>query len=373
MKKLFLVIIALLECCFIFGSDWSINEQIYTIQTDQSSSTDYFYYVVTSTPEKYSSVQIGTSIYSWQSGGMYRNLFTQSNKDKVLEYLNSDNFELYNIEGYDCVFLPFSFLKETIKISEQQLEYIWNEFENNYIAFSDMMKKGFSKKKFFAVKTYGDLVDLFDQYIDDAHFNFTINDTLYKMQTAYDEGSVPSIDADNTYYEVETSNAYYVRFTNCTSDTYLENMPTVGERAAGKDFLILDARTNYGGNNYPVFETINYLIEKKYKGTIYVLQDNWSFSSGELWSVIGGKNIKLNKKLVGTHSGGMQKYGNIRYYENKELGISMRFGSKSFVKTLPKNYLGEGKGFEPEIWASTPNIKSILESFGIDLTGIEFQ
>lgn len=372
MKKMFLAFAALLECCFLFCSEWSIEEQTYNFPIDDSSSEYYFYYVV-STPEKYSNVKNGTSIYAWQSENMYRNLFTQPNKDKILEYLDTDNFDVYNIDGYDCIFLPFSFLKETISISEQQLQYVWDEFEKNYIAFSDMKKKGFSKKKFFAVKTYGDLVDLFNQYIDDAHFNFTISDITYKLQTAYDEGSIPSIDEDNTYYETATSNAYYVRFTNCTSDAYLENMPTVGERALNKEYLILDARTNYGGNNYPVFETVNYLTDKKYKGTIYVLQDNWSFSSGELWSVIGHKSVKLNKKLAGTHSGGMQKYGNIRYYENEELGISMRFGSKSFVKTLPKNYLGEGKGFEPEIWATTQNMKSILESFGIDLTGIEFQ
>ena len=73
----------------------------------------------------------------------------------------------------------------------------------------------------------------------------------------------------------------------------------------------------------------------------------------------------LDLTLIGTHSGGAQIYGNCVSYE--ENGIFFYLPSTSFVKYLPKNYLGEGKGYEPDIWANKENMKSKLESLGLDL------
>lgn len=103
---------------------------------------------------------------------------------------------------------------------------------------------------------------------------------------------------------------------------------------------------------------------------IFVTQDNWSYSAGEVWIMASQFKDLLDLTLIGTHSGGAQIYGNCVSYE--ENGIFFYLPSTSFVKYLPKNYLGEGKGYEPDIWANKENMKSKLESLGLDLSGIEF-
>ena len=40
---------------------------------------------------------------------------------------------------------------------------------------------------------------------------------------------------------------------------------------------------------------------------------------------------------------------------------------------LPDNWLGEGKGYEPQIWATTENMKETLEKLGVVLDDIEFK
>ena len=66
----------------------------------------------------------------------------------------------------------------------------------------------------------------------------------------------------------------------------------------------------------------------------------------------------------------MQIYGNcVKYNEN---GIYFYLPSTSFVTNLPENYLGEGKGYEPDIWANKNNMKAVLEKLGLDLSGIVF-
>ena len=116
-----------------------------------------------------------------------------------------------------------------------------------------------------------------------------------------------------------------------------------------------------------------YLKSKKYNGTLIVLQDNWSYSSGELWHVLGKEDVDFKRILVGTHSGGMQNYGNCKLEENPELKIRIWYGTKDFTGQLPANYLGDCKGYEPDIWATTETMKQTLVSLGVDLTGVEFQ
>ena len=103
------------------------------------------------------------------------------------------------------------------------------------------------------------------------------------------------------------------------------------------------------------------------------MQDNWSFSSGEIWHIFGVDGLGYKRILVGTHSGGMQNYGNCDLYRNENLNIAIHFGSSNFRNILPSNYLGEGKGYKPDVWATTETMASVLTRLGVDVTGIIFQ
>lgn len=73
-------------------------------------------------------------------------------------------------------------------------------------------------------------------------------------------------------------------------------------------FLLISCPSKTGNELLTQFE--------KEKNTIFVTQDNWS-SSGEVWIIAYPFTKKLNSKLIGTHSGGMQVYGNcVAYMEN---------------------------------------------------------
>ena len=104
------------------------------------------------------------------------------------------------------------------------------------------------------------------------------------------------------------------------------------------------------------------------------LQDNWCYSAGEIWRLFAWQDeFPWESILVGTHSGGCQIYGNCETYKNEDLQILLYFGVDAFWRNLPSNYLGEGKGFEPQIWATTQTMKDVLEDLGIDTEGIEFR
>lgn len=144
----------------------------------------------------------------------------------------------------------------------------------------------------------------------------------------------------------------------------------MADEASQYDFIVLDFRSNHGGGNNQQYQFFNNLNQKNYKGTIYVTQDNWSYSSGEVWMMAYRFKDTLNVKLIGTHSGGMQIYGNCVEYN--EDGIYFYLPSTSFATWLPDNYLGEGKGYEPDIWANKNDMKAKLEELGLDLGGIVF-
>ena len=235
-----------------------------------------------------------------------------------------------------------------------------------------MQTKGFSQKKLLSVKDGKDFYKLFDKCIDDCHFAIRIRDFFYEKATAYDKGTFRSLDPLDTYFERETSNAYYIRFNNCTSMAYKEDFPFAAFKAAKKDFIILDARSNSGGDNSFIFEFKKYLNDTKYKGTVIITQDNYSFSSGELWHDFGTIDVKFKTVLVGTHSGGMQRFGGA-VYDNPELDMFIYAGRQAMDGLIPANWLGEGKGYEPQIWATTETIKATLEGMGVDLEDIVFQ
>ena len=358
--KMFLVIGLLVSS--LFAGEWDIEE----IKYDDT----YWIYRVADAPEDYKNV-IDNCVYSWSTEKNYQNGFTIQLKDRMLKYLNDGKFEIRLENGYECVFLNVDFLY--LDVSKEELDALWKILKKNYAGFSDMRKKGFSKKELSEVNNTNELKKILDKYVEDCHFNLNLRTMSYRQKSAYDEGTSPSKDPADIYFEKETKNAYYVRFNNCTSDEYMNNFENIYLKALDKDFIIIDARTNYGGSNWPQLKLRNSLSKNKYKGTVYVLQDNWSFSSGEVWEEFGGEYSKFNCKLVGTHSGGMQNYGNCRVIEDKENNISLFCGKTSFRKHLPSNYLGEGKGYEPDIWATTETMASVLTGLGVDVTGIEFK
>ena len=364
MKKKILSIIILFAFVSLFAEEWQITEKEYN-QT-------YHFYVNEEAPENYAFTK-GTTVFATYNNHSYRNLFSVSLKDKMLDYLEQEKFKIENEDGVDCIFLLPEFLDFNFEISKRELESIYKILKNKYVAFSDMKKKGFSKEEFFQIHNSNELKSYLDKYIEDCHFNLCLREMNYGQNLARDEGCFESKDSYPTYFEKETSNAYYVRFNNCTSKEYNSNFEKIYKRMLDKDFLILDARSNGGGSNWPQNKLKAALEKNNYKGSVLILQDNWSYSSGEVWGVFGQSGVKLNCKLVGTHSGGMQFYGNCRTISDKKTNVMIYCGRTSFRNYLPANYLGEGKGYEPDIWATTETMKATLEGLGVDLTGIDFQ
>lgn len=365
MKKSLCFIVLALFVSGLFASEWKLEESKYDEQ--------YYYYTVTVAPQAYENT-VGTNVYTWlDKGSIYKNLYTEHSSDKIIDFLDAGNFDVIDINGKNSIVLSSDFLDlKKSKISKEQLNYIWDTMDYHYAGFSDMKKKGFTKKKLLKVTTAQDLKNLLDKYIEDCHFILVAGDIAYKMPTAHDEGTSPSKDAAGTYFEKETSNAYYVRFTDCQSQVYLTSFPQLGEKAVNKDFIILDARSNSGGNNAPQMELRNFLNSSNYTGTVVILQDNWSCSSGEVMAMFDKHLCKFPVILVGTHSAGMQNYGNVQQFQDMETRVFLYMGNTNFKQYLPSNYLGEGKGYQPNVWATTETMKSVLEGLGIDTADIIF-
>lgn len=375
MNRKSLIVLILMLGSIVFANDWDVVEKPYE---------QYFCYVITDAPEKYKNLT-GTMVFAWQSRSSYRNVYDSSCKDGILEFLKNEDFEIDIDPNYkvEAAFLSVSFMEKyfpelfnvNIPVTEADLDFIWENLSTKYAGFSDMKKKGFNKKKFYKINNTKDLKKLLDKCIEDCHFQLNIRGFSYNQNTAYDEGSKKSRDPENIHFEKETSNAYYVRFTGCgiDNDLYNKNLRLVAQKAEKKDYIILDARSNHGGSDFPQIGLRNDLNNLKYKGTVIVLQDNWSFSSGESWHIFGVEGLKFKRLLVGTHSGGMQNYGNCQIYNDEKINVSIYFGYSNFRKDLPSNYLGDGKGYKPDVWATTETMKATLEGLGVDLTDINFQ
>lgn len=372
-RKSFIIILLFVIGSMVFANDWDVQELPYE---------QYVCYKITDAPEQYKNLK-GSYVCAMLSRGSYRSLYEISCKSGIIEFLKNEEFDIGTFNNMDTPFLHLSFLEKyfpevfnvNIPVTKDDLDFIWEKLSTKYAGFSDMKKKGLTEKKFYKIKNTKDLKKLLDKCVEDCHFQLRIREFSYEQKTAYDEGTRKSKDSSDVYFEKETSNAYYVRFTNCTeSNTAIFlNMPAVSFYAQDKDFIILDARSNSGGSQTPLFNLCKSLNNLMYKGTVIVLQDNWSYSSGEVWSIFGMKGLKFKTLLVGTHSGGMQKYGNCALYRKEELNISIYLATGDFSKLLPANYLGEGKGYEPDIWATTKTMASVLTGLGADVTGIEFK
>ncbi len=261
---------------------------------------------------------------------------------------------------------------ETDSRFTKEKETIYSTLKNHYVGFDTMVERGFSEEVWDSVSNYDEIKILFDKCINDTHLYISNNnDFEYRQYQQFDEDSIRSNDPDKTFVKKTTSNTYYLRYNSCDINwKEYADLPNLADEASAYNFIVLDFRSNYGGGNNQQYQFFYNLNQKNYKGTIYVTQDNWSYSSGEVWMMAYRFKDTLNVKLIGTHSGGMQIYGNcVKYNKN---GIYFYLPSTSFATWLPDNYLGEGKGYEPEIWANKDNMKGILENLGLDLSGIVF-
>ena len=372
MKKVFVILLFFFSS-FAFAAKWQILE---------SEEQNFYLYTITTAPDE-NKLSLGTEIYCYNDFLRYKNKFANPCKERIIEYLKNNKFEIKADKGKEYVFLPTDFLSLNYKISRKKLAYVYDFLEKNYAGFALMKKKGFSKGQFLKLKYADDLKAYLAKYIDDGHFFLQIDDVFFSQSHILDEGSVQSKDPLYTYFEQATSNAYYIRFTSCVDNAnnigYNTKLGPAAYFAWQKDFLILDARSNLGGADGPQYQLRQTLDKLNYTGTVIVLQDNWSFSGGELWRIFGVDDLwglgksKYKRILVGTHSGGMQNYGNCKLEENPEFKIRIYYGTKDFTDTLPSNYLGDCKGYEPDIWATTQTMKQTLVSLGVDLTGVEFQ
>ncbi len=287
----------------------------------------------------------------------------KSNKLKIVTIL------IFSALLFSCASTPASDADARFKKEKQT---IYSMLKSHYAGFDMMVERGFTKQAWDQCSNYDDIRALFDTCINDMHLIITnYKEFTYHQNQAFDADSIRSNDPERTFIKKTTSNTYYLRYNSCNVywDEYAA-LPSLAEEAATYDYIVLDFRSNGGGGNTQQRQFFNNLYNLNYKGTIYVTQDNWSYSSGEVWMMASRFTDKLSVKLIGTHSGGMQIYGNcVEYNKN---GMYFYLPGTSFATILPDNYLGEGKGYQPDIWANKNNMKQKLEALGLDLRGITF-
>ena len=270
-----------------------------------------------------------------------------------------------------------------VLLTKKEKSAVSSMIRNTYIGYAEMKEKGFKLKMIDECETIGELFALLDKYVFDYHFWIGIDrgekgvaEWEFKSIVT-DEKSKRSIDPFITYFEKATSNAYYIRFNSCGESTkekpnpYWTEFPGAAAKACDYDYIVLDPRSNNGGGQMQQIKFFESLINKNYKGKIYILQDKYSFSAAEMWMIAGRYADKLDMTTVGTFTGGMQRYGECK---------SIKKGTVSgwiptIICQLPDDgkWKGEGVGYEPDVFAYTEEIKDVLIGFGVDMTGIEIQ
>lgn len=273
-----------------------------------------------------------------------------------------------------CVSSPKEEIASEANLTNPEKSFVTSVIKNTYGGYSDMKKEGFNIKMVDKCKSAEDVFKLFDKYVHDYHFTCKIYNAVWKFIPQTDENCIRSKDEQNTYFEKTTSNAYYIRFSSCLIDDsypYAAEFVKSANKAAEYDYIILDARSNNGGGNLQQYQFFDSLKNMNYSGTVIVLQDKYSFSSGEVWGAAGFYTSELNIKLIGTYSGGMQSYGNC--VERKASGCWAWVPTTKMKLPNDGKWKGEGIGYEPDIFSYTENMKETLERIGIDCTGIEFR
>ena len=280
----------------------------------------------------------------------------------------------YASKQYDFSFFP---------LTKKEKSAVSNMIRTTYIGFTEMKEKGFKLKMIDECQTIGDLFALLDEYVYDYHFSITIDKgekgaIQWKFKNLVtDEKCKKSIDPIVTYFEKPTSNAYYIRFNSCAESTkdfnnpYWKEFPRAASKACNYDFIVLDPRSNQGGGQMQQVQFFESLINKNYKGKIYILQDKYSFSAAEMWMIAGKYINKLDITTVGTFTGGMQRYGECK---SKHIGNVWGW-IPTIICGIPDDgkWKGEGVGYEPDIFVYPEEIKETLTGLGVDLTDIEIQ
>jgi len=264
-------------------------------------------------------------------------------------------------------------------LTRQEKDFIKSNIVYNYVGYSFMKQNGFNKKMIDEADTVSDLFNLLDHYVDDRHFFIKIGNLKFRQGLKYTPEIERSRDKLKTFNRIETNNTYYIRFNSSQPDWEpYKNFPTYAEEAKEKSFIVLDARSNSGGDYHAILNFFKKLEKSKYKGKIVILQDSYSCSAGEIWAYVdmSCNNIdiqtpyrcKLDLLLVGTYSGGMSEWGYNKSYTSGDITITL---ARVHWKMDKEKWQGEGKGFKPDIY--TTDYKITLESLGCDMSEIEFQ
>lgn len=108
----------------------------------------------------------------------------------------------------------------------------------------------------------------------------------------------------------------------------------------------------------------------KFKGTIFIVSDKKTASSGEDTIFFAKKLFsKTNQvKVVGENSAGCITYGNVLNYKLSNSGLIINMPSSKYVYFLNGKEVNlEGRGFYPDYWSSDKDMKQTL----VNLTGDE--
>ncbi|MCQ2584014.1 MAG: hypothetical protein MJ185_00360 [Treponema sp.] len=264
----------------------------------------------------------------------------------------------------------------------REKEIVYEVLSTKYAGYDGMLKKGFSKKIFKNIKTREELKEVLYKYVDDFHLHISIDDERIYYPEPDKDISNKSQDPDNFFNCIKTANTFYVRCNSCTSENPdYEKLgdPSFCYNALAYDYIVLDFRSNKGGNDEFTRTFFQVLAQCSYSGKIIILQDRWTFSSGEIYSgfyhpyYLSGRFTADQLVLVGTNSGGAQLYGNCELVEQGN--VKFWLPTTNFEEHIAKvpNYEGEGKGYKPDIYALKENLKQVIENLGADLTGIDFK
>ena len=243
----------------------------------------------------------------------------------------------------------------------------------------------FPRNEFEPVKTFKDLYEYLHKYVKDDHFvcNMYLNPieenkprspvvaTIRQNVHVLDDNSIVSAERNEkvTRY-IETENAEYIRSScNCV---WAEDEKAFNQIKGNKDYIIFDYRSN-GGGSMPIDKFF-----QQYKGTIIILQDNYSYSAAELGFF--AENYKTPKDiiLVGQHSGGCFQglnpaytiFGRFNMGYSKYLNIDL--GSRKGKNPSNSHWEGEGIGFKPDVWVNrNEDFVPTLEGMGVNMVDIQ--
>ncbi len=244
----------------------------------------------------------------------------------------------------------------------------------------------FPKDEFEPVKTFKDLYEYLHKYVKDDHFTCRMHllpirednknlvpvvATIRQNVHVLDENSIVSAERNEkvTRY-IETENAEYIRSSyNCV---WAEDEKAFNQIKGNKDYIIFDYRSN-GGGSMPIDKFF-----QQYKGTIIILQDNYSYSAAELGFF--AENYKTPKDiiLVGQHSGGCFQglnpaytiFGRFHIVYSKYLNMDL----DGHPGKHPSNshWEGEGIGFKPDVWVNrNEDFVPTLEGMGVKMVDIQ--